>query len=231
MTFVGVDLAWSDTNPTGICILSKQGKVRVLDTVQSDNEILKTAEGSIVAIDAPLIVPNKKGRRPAEDAIQKQFQAYNAGAYPANREWLKKIGNGRIRGEDLLAAYENRGYSRNPLSPGKRCVEVYPHPAQVVLFGLDTVLPYKPGRGRNKQSRFEALQTLESYLQNSSEIMYEKQLLPNNASMITVKEMKGIEDMLDAVVCAYVAYLLHTNPNVMKLYGTVDEGYIVSPKL
>ncbi len=59
-------------------------------------ELTETSrEGCIVAIDAPTLVPNETGRRPAEAECQRLFGRYQAGPHPANRSRYK----GDIRGE------------------------------------------------------------------------------------------------------------------------------------
>lgn len=62
---------------------------------------------TIVAIDAPLVVPNKKGRRIADDLVSKLFREYHAGAYPANRERLSSW-TGKIRGEEIYKLLEKK---------------------------------------------------------------------------------------------------------------------------
>ena len=78
---------------------------------------------------------------------------YSAGAYPANRS------------NPLFAARAPRGASGAPVRladrPRRRPVtsstalalEVYPHPAMVALFGLETVIPYKLKAGRRAARR------------------------------------------------------------------------------
>lgn len=59
--------------------------------MRSDDEIADFVaaagadDGVEAAIDAPLIVPNRHGRRPCEAQVGAEFSAYHAGAYPANR--------------------------------------------------------------------------------------------------------------------------------------------------
>ncbi|RIV15574.1 DUF429 domain-containing protein, partial [Klebsiella pneumoniae] len=40
----------------------------------------------LVAVDAPLVVANRTGQRPAEAALNRDFRQFEAGAYPANTE-------------------------------------------------------------------------------------------------------------------------------------------------
>jgi len=96
MYFVGIDLAWSkkESNKTGIAISEgnkKEGKLCYYGNLTSDKEIIDKInqiigeDNAIIAIDAPLIVPNEKGRRKAEQEISNHFGKYNAGAHSSNR--------------------------------------------------------------------------------------------------------------------------------------------------
>ncbi len=44
-------------------------------------------------------------------------------------------------------------------------------------------------------------------------------------------ELRGAEDPVDAVVCAYVALYAQRKPGNVTIYGDLDTGYIVTPSL
>lgn len=105
MFFVGIDLAWSEKNGTGIAILEgNQNKAKFCcgDILLSDEEIIDYVKdkNAFIAIDAPLIVPNEEGRREAERVVGALFRKYNAGAHPSNRKRLSQW-SGKIRGEEI----------------------------------------------------------------------------------------------------------------------------------
>lgn len=88
MHFVGLDLAWGERNPTGVAVLDADGRLRHLGTAGDDASILAalapfTAGDCLVAVDAPLIVPNRTGHRPAEREFNRVFARFHAGARPA----------------------------------------------------------------------------------------------------------------------------------------------------
>jgi predicted RNase H-like nuclease len=90
MHFVGVDLAWGDRRPTGLAVLDDQGNLLHVSAAGSDDAIVEALEpyvtdDCLVAIDAPLIVTNAEGNRPAEAALNKDFARFDAGAHPSNR--------------------------------------------------------------------------------------------------------------------------------------------------
>lgn len=245
MYFVGVDLAWSDNNPTGLAAIEYEdgeGKVVSTDIVDRDGEITGFiedrvgGEDGIVCVDAPLLVPNETGRRVAEKLTGKLFKKYDAGAHPANR---KRLGQwtGRVRGEEIVEKLGEIGFEHDPdIDEGEGCrkvVEVYPHPAMVVLFGLDEILKYKnrPGRDygflwkefRRYQDNLEALEESEPRLGVSDSIT------EKNIEGTKGKELKRHEDILDAVFCAYIGLYYWKNPEDCAVLGNMEEGYIMTP--
>src|SRR5690606_9299160 len=105
----------------------------------------------VVAIDAPLRVPNEHGRRRADHEVSRTWGRFQAGAYPANRTLLAY--DGTIRGEVLAARLVQRFgcVETAPIpqhGPGRYLCEVFPHPAHVALFNLPRTLKYKRKPGR-----------------------------------------------------------------------------------
>src|SRR6478735_2740744 len=149
MYFVGVDLAWGQRKPTGLAVLDDGGQLVHVSAADTDEEIVATlapyVEGEcLVAIDAPLIVPNATGNRPAEADLNRDFARFDAGAHPANTG--KPEFSSTPRGAALCARL---GLDMNPRSRRKRrAIEVYPHPAIVALFRLGRTLKYKNKPGR-----------------------------------------------------------------------------------
>ena len=148
MFHIGVDLAWGTKRPTGLAVLDDAGRLVHVSTVHTDEEI-ETAlspyvEGDcLVAIDAPLIVSNTTGNRPAEAALNKDFAKFDAGAHPSNTG--KPEFSGTPRGAGLC---QSLGLDMNPRSGrARRAIEVYPHPATVALFELGRTLKYKHKTG------------------------------------------------------------------------------------
>nr|WP_278259576.1 DUF429 domain-containing protein [Nocardioides convexus] len=106
----------------------------------------RTSRGDcLVALDAPLIVRNPSGNRPAEAALNKDFARFDAGAHPSN------TGKPEFRDQPRAARVAARlGLDINPRSGrARRAIEVYPHPATVALFRLGRTLKYKNKPGRD----------------------------------------------------------------------------------
>ena len=175
MTFIGIDLAWSPRNPTGAAVL--RGTVGGADLIDygllgDDGSIIDyiarhAGEApALVAVDAPLWVPNPTGRRPGEAEISRAFGCYQAGAHPANRSRLAF--GGIVRGEALVAALGARGFVHAPEvvaeMPVRQVIEVFPHPAMVALFGLKRTLKYKAKSRRSADLRLSEWQRYQAYL-------------------------------------------------------------------
>ena len=159
MHFVGVDLAWGDRKPTGLAVLDDEGRLVHVSAATTDDTIVEALapyveNDCLVAIDAPLIVTNATGNRPAEAALNKDFARFDAGAHPSN------TGKPEFREQPRGARIAARlGLDINPRSGrARRAIEVYPHPATVALFRLGRTLKYKNKPGRNlDQLRSELL--------------------------------------------------------------------------
>ena len=90
MRFIGLDLAWGERARTGVAALDDAGRLVSCACVTTDDEIAAFAAehapgDCVIAIDAPLIVPNEVGQRVAERLVARRFGRYAAAAYPANR--------------------------------------------------------------------------------------------------------------------------------------------------
>lgn len=112
-TFIGVDLGWYG-KPSGLASISWDGRAltlrriaRLSDTAEIVGWILKEAGSSsaVTAVDAPLIIRNHTGIRPAERELNRDFRRFQAGCHPANpgRPFAANV----IAFSDLL---ENAGF-------------------------------------------------------------------------------------------------------------------------
>lgn len=234
MHFVGVDLAWGQRNPTGVAVFDDAGVLQHVGRAGDDEDILAqlapyTAGPCVVAVDAPLVVTNPTGTRPCETALNRDFRRFDAGAHPANTglAWFADGG----RGARLCRALE---LDLDPRSPSpRRALEVYPHAAAVVLFGLDRTLKYKQKPGRDfaqLQSELTRLVDLIEALPNLDLNHPQWQQLSAAVRAAARKaELRRAEDPIDAVLCAYVARFASQRPDEVTIYGDPTTGYIVTP--
>jgi predicted RNase H-like nuclease len=242
---IGLDLAWSSRNPSGGAVIVEGVLGESRADLGSDTEIiqwigrhLSPGCAAVVAIDAPLRVPNETGQRACERELGAQWRRYQAGPYPANRKNLAV--NGVVRGEALveaLAAHYGFVEAAPIISqPGGRFVcEVFPHPAHVSLFGLPQILKYKVKRRGQLEAYWQETTRYQTLLAGLAEadppLRGAEALLAQPAAGLRGKKLKQLEDQLDAVTCAYVAsYLWRHGQAGAWVYGTVADGHIVVPR-
>jgi predicted RNase H-like nuclease/ppGpp synthetase/RelA/SpoT-type nucleotidyltranferase len=238
--YVGVDLAWGERKPTGLAVLDDEGRLLHVSTVRTDDEIgdaLATyVEGScLVAIDAPLIVKNGTGNRPAEAALNHDFARFDAGAHPSNTG--KPEFRDGTRGGRLCSRF---GLDLNPRSGrARRAIEVYPHPATISLFRLGRTLKYKQKPGRTVDELRSELTVLMGLVEGLSAADPAINVSGSDwAGLVTAVEaatrkshLRVVEDQVDAVLCAYVALFADRRPGHTTTYGDLEHGYIVTPAL
>ncbi len=240
--FIGLDLAWGERARTGVAALDAAGRLVTCACATSDDEIAAFAAvhapgDCVIAIDAPLIVPNETGQREAERLIAQRFGRYAAGAYPANRG--NSLFNPVPRALRLAGRLRCEADPKAGTGPGKRvAIEVYPHSASIVLFGLDRTLPYKGKHGRPFAVRVQAFTRLIGYVEDRlAEPLRPqacerwRQLAALAAAARRPADLERIEDEVDAVICAYLAWLWHVSPRSCWVLGDVTAGYIVTPRL
>src|SRR5690606_8885513 len=145
-----------------------------------------------------------------EAALNRDFARFDAGAHPSNTGKAELAGT--PRGARLV---KRLGLDMNPASGrARRAIEVYPHPATVVLFRLGRTLKYKNKQGRSVQTLRAALLELTGHLESLATADPPMSLsgIPAWEELVTrireagrKSELRVVEDQVDAVVCAYVA--------------------------
>lgn len=234
MFYAGIDLAWGQRQRTGLAVLDADGHLVHLSSVHTDEEIRDAlapyVEGPcVVGIDAPLIVTNPTGSRPAEQELNKDFHRFEAGAHPANTG-KPEFAGGVTRGATICKLLR---LDMDPRSGReRRALEVYPHPATIVLFNLAKTLKYKDKRGRTLDSLRAELLRLMDLVEGLVPPDPTWRALRTQVEDASRKSDLGrAEDQVDAVVCAYVALMAHRWPTRVQVYGSFEQGYIVTPKL
>lgn len=244
MRFVGLDLAWSPRNTSGAVILDWDGRTShpsAWDDALTDDAVIVEflareigAGPALVAVDAPLVVPNETGSRPCDRAVSSAYGHAEAGARPVSR---RSVGP-HVRGEKIVAYLAELGHRHSPVVrrqvPVRQLVEVYPHPGMVELFGLTKTLKYKacPERpypllwaelGR-LQNLLRSLSTYEPALEGSS------LLDAHNPHGLRGRALKRLGDLLDALFCAYTAlHIWYWGEAGYRRLGDLESGYILIP--
>jgi predicted RNase H-like nuclease len=230
--FLGVDLGWS-TGATGLAVVDDRGRLTASARLRSDDEIaewIAAQPGRVVvaAVDAPLIVPNETGQRVPERLIGQAFGGFGASAHTANRT---RFPGGDTRAKRLAQHF---GWSVDPRTPTGGdvdvCIEVYPHPAMVGLFELPYRLDYKKGNDQRRAPGFQSLvQLIESVPELDLVHSPRWAQLKRDLSEPRPGDLNRVEDEVDAIVCAHLAWLWHHRPSTLQVYGDVDAGYIIAP--
>ncbi|MBX5177325.1 DUF429 domain-containing protein [Rhizobium lentis] len=237
-TILGIDAAWTATQPSGVALVSSAaGNWRLIFAGSSYRHLLEHAEeglistfrpsGSVaeaaallavagkiagapvdlVAMDMPLSLQPITARRVSDNLVSAAYGARHCSTHTPSA-----IRPGKIS-DDLRSGFGHCGYgllTKEVGVPG--LLEVYPHPALVELMRAEKRLPYKHGKIRNywptespasrRTKLFETWRTivacLDEDLPDTSDVL---QLPPFEAPSW---QLKAFEDMLDAVICAWV---------------------------
>ncbi|QUW17863.1 DUF429 domain-containing protein [Agrococcus sp. Marseille-Q4369] len=230
---IGVDLAWGPKNRTGLAAVGADGRLLASSSAGSDDEIVDWIDAhaprrGVIAIDAPLIVTNRTGRRACESAIHAAFGRFDASPHSTN------LGKPEMNPPRGAVIAERLGFPVGPALRDRVAIEVYPHPAMVGLWELDLILKYKHKakyefafRKREFDRLLELLEA-EQTLQVSALLRWSE--LRSIAEAATGHSaLDRIEDEVDGIVCAWLAYLWATSDERLGVYGDIASGYIVAP--
>lgn len=229
MKFIGIDLAWTYKNETGICILDSDGHVEYMNAqVYTNEEIIELIkahhnEHLTIAIDAPLVVNNAGGSRGAEgEMMRTKVNGHRLRAFNANRNYFLKV-FGEIRGETLMHMILEAvpgvriGYNTEESS----IVETFPTGIIAGLFPEITPVKYKR---KPKASLEETALEMGRLLERLNQLE-----LSIDEDIMTGKLLKHLEDKVDAFLCAFGMYAIHKGMAAEQTFGTVDRGFITIP--
>ena len=242
-TFIGLDLAWTTRNESGICWLEGDSRDNLrctrlealpCETAKLADEVTAVDGPLVVTIDAPLIYNEE---RRAESKIASMFGRYKASAYHPSLA----VRRGYTAGIDLGKALESSGFTLDPAQLlcghriGRTAIEVFPHTIHVRLFGLDERILYKKGSVAQKRT---GLHQYQGYLgrligrEAPNLLDHEdiaRALHPEAARNARGKSLKRIDDTLDGLTCALAAWLIWKEPKRWEMIGDLN-GYIVVPR-
>jgi predicted RNase H-like nuclease len=180
---------------------------------------------SVVAVDAPLVIRNQTGIRPAERGLNQDFRRYHAGCHAANlgRPFAQNVisFSRRLCGMGFV-----EGAEMPPKQTGRFQIEVHPHAASVNLFGLERIVKYKRGL---RDKRAHELRRLRKLMLTHLPLLdpalsFQLPAVPKEGNL------KPVEDQIDAALCAYIAaHWWHWGTARNRVYGVAGEGYIVVP--
>lgn len=231
--YVGIDLAWGTRGRTGLAVCDHAGRLVSSGVARTDADIdawlASYASAPVcIAVDAPLVVPNATGMRECEREMGRHFGRFKASAHASSRA------NPRMNPPRAEVLARRHGWDVDPVAPPTTdrpvCLEVYPHAAMIGLFGLSERILYKR---KARADRPQGFRQLLGHLGVIPELGLDES--PRWAEIVRIVERSGrgdltrIEDEIDAILCAHVAWLWCHRPKELKVYGSLEEGYIVSP--
>ena len=235
----GVDLAWiSDKNPTAIAYGSLRDCELTIDGVAENLYGAKSVIDSLaaindlhgIAIDAPLIINNPTGQRPCERLLSSAYGARKAACHASN---LNKYPD--ADSVQISVHLETLGFN-HLVAQGKHWqLECYPHPAIIEVFGLKERHLYKKGTVKDKRQGQSRLSEMLISLEQSNTLQlcipekFHDYFDPESIASLRGKQLKHNEDVLDAVVCLYIAGLYQIG-NRDKVFGDTTDGYIYVPQ-
>ena len=245
-TFIGLDLAWTATNESGVCWLAGEtpDDLRCTRIGAAAYGVAELADGIaavagpvVVAIDAPVLYAPE---RRVEREIARRFGRYKASAHSAHHA----VAQGRTAGIDLGVALAARGFTLDPAAllgeprAERVAVEVYPHTIHVLLFGLAERLPYKPKPGRDVAFRRNAMREYQRHLRTLMEREAPGALAspdvrlaldPQSVTTARGRALKRLDDTLDGLTCALAAWLAWRVPEAWEMLGDMS-GHMVMPR-
>ena len=223
---LGIDAAWTLHQPSGVAVAQERAGCWRLQVVAPSYESFVSSDAApdaaalleatrrrcgrapdVVAIDMPLSRSPITARRVSDDAVSRAYGARHCSTHTPS-----VLRPGPIS-DRLTAGFAREGYGlaterlRTPA-----LIEVYPHPALVELVQAERRLPYKTGKVHsywpdlNPVGRREALAEVWATIVGrlDGEVEGVAAQLPPPDMTAPLRTLKAYEDMLDAVVCAWV---------------------------
>lgn len=234
---LGIDAAWTAGQPSGValavleaerwqlravapsydhflnqaagvaCDAPPRGSLPEAPALLAAAEALAGARVDLVAIDMPLARTPIVARRASDNAITRAFGGRYCGTHSPSAMRPGPLSDG------LRAGFEDAGYPlRTAHAQAGGLVEVYPHPALVVLARAPRRLPYKASKTRSYWPD-ESLAARRVLLAAewarivgllATRIDGVEAALPPLSDDASGVARKAHEDMIDAIVCAWV---------------------------
>lgn len=243
MRFIGIDLAWTYKNETGVCVINELGEIEYLNSaIFSDEDLLAIIkscnhEPMCIAIDAPLVVKNEGGSRQAErDFMKEKIHGHNISLFVASRGYLKRT-FGQIRGETLMNKIINEissvKISEYAVENQTTIVETFPSGICLGLFPEIYPVKYKIKRKVDySETEYQMNRLLERFRfienkENRIKGLIDK--LEIDKMELTKSTHKHIEDKVDAFLSAYGLFSIHKGYAMSRTFGDIDNGFITIP--
>ena len=188
---------------------------------------------TVVAIDAPLWIPNETGSRDCDIEVMRQYGKYLIGVYPCNKSLFRNKRRCEALRRELM---DRRGFVEAPDRGSRVFFETYPHPAIVNVLRLSQRVAYKKGPVKNRRRNLRCLaeMLLAELPIASPPVARSKRLLEvlrPGFDELRGKALKAAEDRVDGLVCAYCAAAwIETGEAGNELIGKQRRGMMIFPK-
>lgn len=233
LVVLGIDAAWTSTNPSGLALAVQEGgRWRLVTTAASyldyqgaagetpvdshtpdvsalieATERLCGRPPSLVAVDMPLSRTPITMRRVSDNAVSRAYGGRHCATHTPSAQRPGQIS------DRLTQDFASAGYRLGTDGiTGRNLIEVYPHPALVELAQESRRLPYKVSKIGAYWPELPPLERRENLLAVWRRIVVlldqeiegvADRLRPPDLAA-SIRDLKAFEDRLDAVVCAWV---------------------------
>ncbi len=235
--YLGLDLAWAPRQSSaGAVMEATEDGVRLISTahLRAHEDVLgwvsrnRGRGGAIMAVNAPLIVPNTGGRRPVDEELEHHFSRFFVAEYSVNSVNASFPRN-------IARAFLRMGFDMDPQADADRVIETACQACQILLFGLERPMRIKSGpigarkdgANRYREQIYGKLPFLEPSLEDGEAL---EELVNADLGAMNGSRLGDLEGRLDATMCAYVAAWLDLNgPESCAFLGDMTRGYILLP--
>lgn len=238
---IGIDPSWVLTHPTGMCAIESRGDgwsvASTHASIMSIDDISAAVarhpgDPAVVAVDAPLWIPNATGIRDCDREIISRYISRKSGVYPCNSTIAARR---RWQTTAIRVALEQLGFVEAPATGPSVYFETYPHPALVNMLDLPFRPEYKKGRIASRRAGLHRLgQQLLAYAAANDVTFRDRAVrdatIPPDVEALRGRALKKAEDRLDAFVCALIAVSwIESGRPGNEIIGIPGRGMMIFP--
>lgn len=215
---MGWDAGWTPAG-TGAWAVAVNGEVMLHERTPADGTlldrlawILAVYQPALVAVDLPMALGGVRGWRRADLETTRAFSRFGC---PVHSPTAERPGEW---GDRIVAGLADRGYHLALSNPcGEGCfAEVYPHTVLLDIYRRARRLPYKAGRSKQywpecgREERVSRLVRTYEAIWRRLETWWRLPPFPGVGASPRMKELKGCEDLTDALLCLHAAAAIQT---------------------
>ena len=233
MAILGIDPAWSATNPSAVALLSNKGKLiavapsyvsfrslaegnkvdwskpakpdgKIEEVLDAAEQLAPNDPVTVVSVDMPVSKLKITSRRPADNMVSKVFGGHWCGTHSPSKERPGPVS------EMFSSVMTERQFCLATVKPlaGKSYLEVYPHTALLRLMKSEKRLPYKESKRSKYWPELSTKERKQELLKQWDKII---SALTEKVGCVSIPindgvSLKAAEDAIDAVICAWVGY-------------------------